>query len=81
MPAIEAVPSGALPDERDPLKLARRLQRAHAAMVELLLEPGAADRPATHTEWGSVNAGFFAAYHAKHGHDHILELARSFPPS
>lgn len=80
-PAIRSVPDGALPDERDPMKLAKRLQVAHAAMVELLLEPGAAERPATHPEWGSVNAGFFAAYHAKHGHEHIAELARAFPPA
>ncbi len=79
-PAIASVPDGALPDEREPVALARRLQAAHAAMVELLLEPGAAGRPAHHPEWGRVNAGFFAAYHAKHGHEHIVELARAFPP-
>ena len=80
-PRIESVPSGSLTDERDPMRLAKRLQTAHAAIVELLMEPGAQDRPATHSEWGETTAGHFAAYHARHADGHISELSRSFPPA
>lgn len=80
-PAIEAVPDGALTDERDPVALARRLQEAYAAIVDLLMKPGTAERRATHPEWGSVSAGFFAAHQATHGREHIGELARAFPPA
>ncbi len=80
-PAVAAVPDGALADEREPAILARRLQKAYAAIVDLLMQPGAAGRPATHPEWGSVSAGFFAAHQATHGHDHIVELAKAFPPA
>lgn len=81
VPSIEAIGPGTLADEPDPLRLTRRLQTAHSAIVELLLEPGAAEREAIHPEFGRVNAGFFAAYQAKHGHEHIDELARAFPPA
>ncbi|HYY55383.1 MAG TPA: DinB family protein [Candidatus Dormibacteraeota bacterium] len=80
-PRIESVPSGSLIEERDPVVLARRLQSAHARIVELLMEPGSAQRPATHPEWGRTNAGHFAAYHARHADGHIAELSRAFPPS
>ncbi len=79
-PAVAAVADGALTDEREPVALARRLQRAYAAIVALLMRPGTPERPATHPQWGDVSAGFFAAHQATHGHDHIAELATAFPP-
>lgn len=77
------------PDERmaglgrtrlDPMDLSRRLQRAHSAIVQLLQRPGAADRPGVHVEWGEVPAAHFAAYQARHSHEHVSELAAAFPP-
>jgi hypothetical protein len=68
-------------NERDPMELSRRLLRAHSRIVQLLQRPGAADRTATHTAWGEVDAGHFAAYQADHSHGHAGELARAFPPS
>jgi len=80
-PRIESVPSGTLTADRDPAALAKRLQAAHARIVDLLLEPGVAERPATHSEWGAANAGHFGAYHARHSDEHIRELSRAFPPA
>lgn len=64
----------------DPMDLSRRLQRAHSAIVQLLLRPGAAERPGVHAEWGKVPAAHFAAYQARHSHEHVSELASAFPP-
>ncbi len=80
-PFLESVPSGTLDPERDPIALARRLQTAHAAIVDALLEPGAAERPARHPEWGQTDAGHVAAYHAHHAHEHLNEVSAAFPPS
>jgi len=80
-PTIESVPSGTLAEERDPLRLAKRLQSAHARLVELLMEPGATERGARHTQWGDITAGHMAAYHARHADGHIGELSRAFPPA
>ena len=79
-PAVPAIPEGDLVAQRDPLALARQLGDANAAIVELLREPGATERPATHPEWGSVSAGYFGARHARHAHEHVTELSRGFPP-
>jgi hypothetical protein len=68
-------------NERDPLELSRRLSAAHSRIVQLLQRPGAAERPATHSDWGEVDAGHFAAYQADHSHGHTGDLARAFPPS
>jgi hypothetical protein len=80
-PHLESVASGSLTPERDPRALARRLQSAHARIVDLLMEPGVPQRPATHPEWGEATAGHVAAYHARHADGHIGELSRTFPPS
>jgi hypothetical protein len=80
-PRIESVSSGTLTSERDPRALAKRLQGAHAKIVELLMEPGAPERAGRHPEWGLANAGHFTAYHARHADGHIGELSRAFPPS
>jgi hypothetical protein len=68
-------------NERDPMELSRRLSAAHSEIVQLLRPPGAAARPATHSDWGEVDAGHFAAYQADHSHGHTSELAKAFPPS
>lgn len=77
------------PDERmaaldvtrlDPMDLSRRLQRAHSAIVQLLQRPGAADRAGVHSDWGKVPAAHFAAYQARHSHEHVAGLAGAFPP-
>ena len=79
-PAIASVDSGAMLDERDPHALATRIWAAHAAIVELMMEPGLAKRPGTHPEWGRVPAEHFAAYHARHADEHFREVAQAFPP-
>ena len=68
-------------NERDPMELSRRLSAAHSRIVQLLQRPGAAARLGTHSDWGEVDAGHFAAYQADHSHGHTGELARAFPPS
>ena len=80
-PHLQVMPEGRRLDETDPMALATRLQRAHARMVALMQVPGAADRPAVHSEWGPVNAGHIAAYQADHTADHVSELAAAFPPA
>lgn len=64
----------------DPMDLSRRLLRAHQAIVRTLQQPGMAERPGVHAEWGHVPASHFGAYHAKHCHEHVVELAAAFPP-
>jgi hypothetical protein len=68
-------------NERDPMELSRRLSAAHSRIVQLLQAPGAAAKPGTHSDWGEVDAGHFAAYQADHSHGHTGELARAFPPT
>ena len=68
-------------NERDPMELSKRLSAAHSRIVQLLIRPGAAQRPGIHSEWGEVDAGHFAAYQADHSHGHTGELASAFPPS
>lgn len=80
-PTLLAIPEGTLGgDERDPMDLSKRLLRAHQRIVADLQTPGAADRPAIHSEWGPVNAGHIAAYQADHSKTHVAELAAAFPP-
>jgi hypothetical protein len=67
--------------ERDPLELARRVMSAHRRMVQLLAAPERRSRPGTHSAWGEVDAGHFAAYQAQHARDHVAELAKKFPPA
>jgi hypothetical protein len=81
-PTLEAIPEGTLGDaRRDPMDLSRRLLRAHQRIVALMQTPGAAERPAVHSEWGRVNAGHVAAYQADHSKQHVAELAAAFPPA
>lgn len=79
-PALQAVRGGAPAEERDPMELSRRLLQAHQRIVALMQRPGAADRPAIHSDWGRVNAGHIAAYQAEHTDEHVRDLAAAFPP-
>jgi hypothetical protein len=63
------------------MELSRRLSAAHSRIVQMLQRPGAAARPARHSDWGDVDAGHFAAYQADHSHGHASELARAFQPT
>ena len=64
----------------DPMDCSRRLLRAHQAIVQSMQRPGAPERTGVHSDWGHVPASHFAAYHAKHCHEHVAELAATFPP-
>lgn len=80
-PTLPSIPGGEGADPNaDPMMLARRLLAAHQRIVALLQAPGAAERPAVHTEWGRVNAGHIAAYLADHSREHTPQLAAAFPP-
>ena len=65
----------------DPMELSRRVLRAHQAIVQLMQRPGAPERAGTHAQWGRVPAAHFAAYQARHSHEHVTELAAAFPPA
>ena len=84
-PVLPSVDQDALQAERhnndaDLMVLSRRMQAAHAEIVRLLQQPGAADRLGLHAERGPVTAGWLAAYHARHSHEHVVELQPHFPP-
>lgn len=66
---------------RDPMELSKRVQSAHGEIVRLLADPRARARVGVHSEWGDVEAGHVAAYHAGHVHEHVAELAARFPPA
>ena len=80
-PRLQVIPPGRLADSSDPMDLAKRLGQAHARIVAFMQVPGAAERPAVHSEWGPVNAGHIATYQADHTRDHVAELAAAFPPA
>ncbi len=81
-PLVEVMPSGDVPPgPLEPLEWAQRLRSAHGRIIKLLERPSAAERPARHPEMGQVDAGHFAAYQAKHSHEHVAELAEAFPPT
>jgi len=84
-PALASVDQDVMQAERrnndaDPMALSKRMQAAHAQIVRLLQEPGAADRLGLHEERGPVTAGWLGAYHARHSHEHVIELQPHFPP-
>ena len=84
-PVLASVDQDAMHAERrnndaDPMALSKRLQAAHATIVGLLQRPGAADRLGLHAERGPVTAGWLGAYHARHSHEHVVELQPHFPP-
>jgi hypothetical protein len=67
-------------NEADAMALTKRIQAAHATIVQLLQRPGMTDRIGVHAERGPVTAGWLGAYQAKHSHEHVLELQPHFPP-
>lgn len=67
-------------NEADAMALSKRLQAAHAAIVQTLQRPGVRDRIGVHAERGPVTAGWIGAYQARHSHEHVTELQPHFPP-
>jgi len=67
-------------NEADAMALSKRLQAAHAAIVQTLQRPGTRDRIGVHAERGPVTAGWIGAYQARHSHEHVTELQPLFPP-
>src|SRR5439155_8607909 len=67
--------------ERDPLELSRRVGAAHAEIVRSLMDEKVRSRPGLHSEYGELDAGHFGAYQAQHARDHVVELAKAFPPT
>jgi hypothetical protein len=84
-PALPAFDQDAVHAQRknsdaDPMALSKRLQAAHAEIVQLLQRPGIRDRIGRHAERGPVTAGWIGAYHARHSHEHLAELQPHFLP-
>ncbi|HEV2011339.1 MAG TPA: DinB family protein [Candidatus Limnocylindria bacterium] len=84
-PALPSVDQDALHAERhnndaDPMALSKRLQAAHAEIVQLLQRAGIRDRFGVHAERGPVTAGWLGAYQSRHAHEHVTELQPHFPP-
>ena len=67
-------------NDGDAMALSKRLQAAHAAIVQALMRPAARDRIGVHAERGPVTAGWIGAYQARHSHEHVTELQPLFPP-
>jgi hypothetical protein len=67
-------------NDSDPMALSKRLQAAHAAIVQTLQRPGSRDRVGIHAERGPVTAGWLGAYQARHSHEHVVDLQPHFPP-
>ncbi len=84
-PTLHAFDQDALAAERqnarrDPMELAARLRAAHGEIVRLLAVAEHRTRPGIHSEYGELDAGHFGAYQACHAHEHVTELAKTFPP-
>ena len=84
-PALPSVDQNVVHAERknndaDAMALTKRLQAAHAAIVQTLQQLAARDRIGVHSERGPVTAGWLAAYQARHSHEHVTELQPHFPP-
>jgi len=67
-------------NEADAMTLSKRLQAAHAAIVQSLQQPSARERVGLHAERGPVTAGWLGAYQARHAHEHVTELQPHFAP-
>lgn len=67
-------------NDADAMTLSKRLQAAHAEIVQLLQRAGVRDRMGVHAEHGPVTAGWLGAYQARHSHEHVMELQPHFPP-
>ena len=68
-------------NEREPMEFATRIQSAHAEIVRLLAATANRARTGTHGEWGEIDAAHVAAYQARHSHEHVTQIAESFPPT
>ncbi len=68
-------------DAGDPMAMAKRIQAAHAQIVRLLVQTDDRARLGVHAEWGEVDVAHIAAYHARHAHEHVSDIAAHFPPS
>lgn len=84
-PALPSVDQDAVHAERhnndvDAMGLSKRLQAAHAAIVQTLQRAGTPDRIGVHAERGPVTAGWLGAYQARHSHEHVTELQPHFAP-
>ena len=84
-PALPNVDQDAVHAERknndaDAMALSKRIQAAHAAIVQVLQRPEARERVGVHAERGPVTAGWLGAYQARHSHEHVSELQPHFPP-
>ena len=67
-------------NDADAMALSKRLQAAHAAIVQTLQRADVRDRIGVHAERGPVTAGWLGAYQARHSHEHVAELQPLFPP-
>ena len=63
------------------MEFATRIQSAHAEIVRLLAATANRARTGTHGEWGEIDAAHVAAYQARHSHEHVTQIAESFPPT
>ena len=84
-PALPNVDQDAVHAERknndaDAMALSKRIQAAHAAIVQVLQRREARERVGVHAERGPVTAGWLGAYQARHSHEHVSELQPHFPP-
>ena len=84
-PALPNVDQDAVHAERknndaDAMALSKRIQAAHASIVQVLQRPEARERVGVHAERGPVTAGWLGAYQARHSHEHVSELQPHFPP-
>lgn len=76
----DAVHAARKNNDADPMALAKRLQAAHAWIVQALQRPDVRDRIGVHAERGAVTAGWIGAYQARHSHEHVSALQPLFPP-
>ncbi len=67
-------------NDADAMTLSKRIQAAHATIVQHLQQPGVVDRIGLHAERGPVTAGLPGAYQARPSHEHVAELQQHFPP-
>ena len=76
----DAVHANRKNNDADTMILSKRLQTAHAAIVQTLQHAGAGERLGIHADRGPVSAGWLGAYQARHSHEHVTELQPHFPP-
>jgi hypothetical protein len=65
---------------REPMEFAKRIQAAHGEIIRVLSTPANRARLGIHEEQGAMDAGYVGAYHARHSHEHVTDVAAHFPP-